>query len=393
MKILKLISRNIKKIKAVEINPKGNMVVIGGKNEQGKSSILDSIIYALNGKESIPEKPIRDGETQATVLVQTEDYIITREFTKTNTGYKTTLRIVTNNGESLSSPQTELNNIINDVYDVFEFVKNPDVRYKTFLKLADIDINKVNDKIRYIEEKRRFVGRDLKNEKALLSQMPTPEYNLPNEPVSTNALMEKYNHAVNMEKNSIRIKDKENRIVEYKLMIEDLKKKIQDTENEILELKRLTENVDVKAIEKEIAEVEELNKKILHRNAYSDKQNLIQTLHEEYEQLTLERDTIVSDTKQKFNSIMEGLEINDKKEILLNGINFEELSQAQKIKIAIETICKLNPELKIAIIREGSLIDETNLEYLSELAEKYNIQIWIEKVGNAEIIIEEGEIK
>ena len=49
MKIVSLEAENYKRLKAVEITPDGNMVVIGGRNAQGKSSVLDAIWAALGG--------------------------------------------------------------------------------------------------------------------------------------------------------------------------------------------------------------------------------------------------------------------------------------------------------------------------------------------------------
>ena len=50
MKIIKLETENVKRIKTACIEPDGSMVVIGGRNGQGKSSALDSIAYAIGGK-------------------------------------------------------------------------------------------------------------------------------------------------------------------------------------------------------------------------------------------------------------------------------------------------------------------------------------------------------
>ena len=52
--IVTLEAENIKRLKAVEITPEGNLVVVGGKNAQGKSSVMDSIAYALGGKKLVP---------------------------------------------------------------------------------------------------------------------------------------------------------------------------------------------------------------------------------------------------------------------------------------------------------------------------------------------------
>ncbi len=57
MRILRLQSENIKRLSAVDITPDGSTVIIGGRNAQGKSSVLDSIAYALGGAKLLPAKP------------------------------------------------------------------------------------------------------------------------------------------------------------------------------------------------------------------------------------------------------------------------------------------------------------------------------------------------
>ena len=53
---------NVKRIKALKITPAGSTVKITGKNDQGKSSVLDSIDYAFCGK--ICDQPIREGQAR-----------------------------------------------------------------------------------------------------------------------------------------------------------------------------------------------------------------------------------------------------------------------------------------------------------------------------------------
>jgi hypothetical protein len=82
MKILRLKSENVKRISVVEIVPDGNLIRIGGKNGSGKSSVLDSIAYALGGTSLVPSEPIRKGETDAKVTIELDDLIVTRKFTR-----------------------------------------------------------------------------------------------------------------------------------------------------------------------------------------------------------------------------------------------------------------------------------------------------------------------
>ena len=111
MKIVKLTANNFKKLKAVEIVPEGNTVVISGKNGAGKSSVLDAIMAALCGKKACPEMPIREGEKSAKVEVDLGDFKVTRTFTQTGGA----VSIVGKNGLQTKSPQAILDRTVGDL--------------------------------------------------------------------------------------------------------------------------------------------------------------------------------------------------------------------------------------------------------------------------------------
>lgn len=55
IKINKLEIENVKRIKAVKIEPtKNGLTIVGGNNNQGKTSVLDSIAWALGGDRYKP---------------------------------------------------------------------------------------------------------------------------------------------------------------------------------------------------------------------------------------------------------------------------------------------------------------------------------------------------
>lgn len=64
-RVTELHAENIKKLRAVTIEPTGDIVQITGANEQGKTSLLDSIIWLLGGADGVQAAPIRAGETEA----------------------------------------------------------------------------------------------------------------------------------------------------------------------------------------------------------------------------------------------------------------------------------------------------------------------------------------
>ena len=62
IKINQLLTENVKRVKAVKMEPTPNgLTVIGGKNRQGKTSVLDSIAWALGGDRYRPSDPTREG--------------------------------------------------------------------------------------------------------------------------------------------------------------------------------------------------------------------------------------------------------------------------------------------------------------------------------------------
>ena len=64
VKINTLEFENVKRIRAVALEPSASgLTVIGGNNNQGKTSILDTIAWALGGDRYKPSNPVRDGST------------------------------------------------------------------------------------------------------------------------------------------------------------------------------------------------------------------------------------------------------------------------------------------------------------------------------------------
>ena len=62
VKITTLEIENVKRVKAVRLEPSPNgLTVIGGKNGQGKTSVLDAIAWALGGEKFRPSSAEREG--------------------------------------------------------------------------------------------------------------------------------------------------------------------------------------------------------------------------------------------------------------------------------------------------------------------------------------------
>ena len=80
MKIMKLMIKQIKGVRQIEILAQPHVNEIAGENGAGKSSVLDSIVYAIGGARAIDAKPLRDGASKGEILLETDEVIITRKF-------------------------------------------------------------------------------------------------------------------------------------------------------------------------------------------------------------------------------------------------------------------------------------------------------------------------
>ena len=95
---------------------------------------------------------------------------------------------------------------------------------------------------------------------------------------------------------------------------------------------------------------------------------------------------------------VEGLSFGDGV-VLYNGVPLEQCSQGEKIKIStsIAMSTEVNDnQLKVVLIKDGSLLDEDNMKLITNMALDKDYQVWIRKLtstGKVGIVIEDGEIK
>src|SRR3546814_18329534 len=80
MRIMQLHAENYKRLGVVEITPQGNLITIGGKNGNGKSSVLGAIYVALKGRAVATPVPVRQGEEKCVINLDMSDIVVTRTF-------------------------------------------------------------------------------------------------------------------------------------------------------------------------------------------------------------------------------------------------------------------------------------------------------------------------
>lgn len=179
-RIVALTAENVKRLTAVHIEPKGNVVQITGKNRNGKTSVLDSIWWCIEGASHIQATPIRRGAKNARIRLDLGELIVTRTFgAKEDGGYTTSITVESPDGAVFKSPQKLLDDLVGELsFDPLAFARmKPKDQFDALQKFVEgVDIAKLDALNAGDKARRTDINRDLKAASAILDGVVvTPE--------------------------------------------------------------------------------------------------------------------------------------------------------------------------------------------------------------------------
>jgi len=418
MKIVKLVSRNIKNLKAIEITPTGDEVFLTGKNGAGKSAIIDSIFSALTGKRL--KDPIRHGEEHADVEVDMGDFTVKKTWTEK--GEAIQVYSTTEEGKKIkySSPQTFLDEKIGELsFDPMAF-KDMDAKGQIELlkDIAGLTFDEIEKDKAVVYEERTTLNSKIKEAVAHLTNTEAPDPKTPDVEIAFKDALKglqdlrdrKQAYDAAVRQSAERDATIEAKTEEAKRIREEIKK-MEETCNAldaevsglIGEQKNavLPEAVSADAIiaaESALEDIEKKNADIRaakrYRQSVKDADKLKKqsdTLTEKMRRLDQDKSTQVANAKFPIPD----LSLTDEA-VMYKGDHFDRLSTGQQIRVSTAIGMALNPELKVIFIREGSLLDSSNLKDVTDQAKDKGYQVWIERCdesGQVGFYIEAGEIK
>lgn len=422
MNIVNLQAENIKIIRAINITPSGHTVVIGGKNGQGKSSVLDMIMYALAGAQSLLEKPLREGTEKGYVTVNIGNYVITRKFHRKEDGETdSTLEIKNADGFKAGSPQQLLDSLCGKMtFDPLEFSRlKPKEQLEQLKELVGLDFSEINSEKERAYNMRTTVNKNLKSKEAQIQGMGAIDVNCPDSEISVSNLMQDLEIAQdkNEENKNIRsfyakeiqdfsLTESEILNTEYQIMklserLHLLKKESDQKKDNLETLKKSVNSlvdVDTVPISEKIKNSESINSEVRKKKEREHLYKEARLLNQESAQITQNINSLERNKNEKMRSAqfpIPGMSF-DENGVIMNGIPFSQCSTAEKLKVSVAMGISLNPKLKIMQIREGSLLDENSLSVINTMAEQSGTQIWIERVSEGSecsIIISDGHVK
>lgn len=408
MKIIALQAENIKKLVAVEIKPDGNMVQITGRNGQGKTSILDSIWWALAGVNVIQDDPIRHGQTQARIRLDLGEIVVTRTFKQ---GKPSAITVENAEGSKFPSPQAMLDGLLGQLsFDPLAFARmKPKDQFEAlrrFVPGVDFEAMDAANKADYA--RRTDLNRRAKEARTLAESIVVAP-GLPANPINETSLVD------DLQKAASHNADIENRKSNRARFRMDIDQKKQEANNlqararllldevEALEKKLnaagpLPEPVDEKAVRQLVDQAKSINwqiglreEKNAHIESAAELEDEAKKLTEKMEQRDKEKIAAIAAANLPVKGLTFGEGI-----ILMNGVPFNQGSDAEQLRASIAIAMASNSKLRVVRVRDGSLLDEDSMKILEEMAQKNDMQVWIERVdssGKVGFVLEDGHVK
>lgn len=423
--ILNLEVENVKRIQHVTVTPHASTVIIGGRNGQGKSSLLDAISMALGGKNEVPSEPLRKGQKKGFVVLKTQELIVTRTFTPKGS----VLEVTNPEGLKFPSPQAVLDKLCTSIaFDPLAFIRaDKKTQLAKLMELVGVNPLEIDAQRKAKYEARTAKNRDIKAQEAVVLALPDkapPRVEVADLLAEMEAA-QKHNAANDSAKEDLNAsvssqEADERRIAEMHVHYDQLKQAVDDAiakrDNYLLTLqtakaavennsKALSEKlkelfpayIDIDEIKARIQSVEENNRLAAQVEKRKAELERLRALTNESEALTAEIATL--DQKKvamladaKFP--VPGLSF-DETGVLYNELPLDQASSAEQLRIGLAIACQMNPSLKVMLIRDGSLLDDDSLKIVEEMAAKHEAQVWIERVGNdgkCTVVIEDGTV-
>jgi len=354
--------------------------------------------------------PVRKGATKAEIVVETEDLIVTR----TITAGSTQLVVKPRDGAPVPSPQALLDKLVGSLtFDPLGFSRMaPAEQLSTLREMLGLDFAPLDERRATVYEQRRELNREVKTLEAQLDALPNVPEGTPDEPPETTALLEalsKANHAnrenaahrsmfANLSATGTAKRLRVERLTaELAAEQAELDEVVSDVEK-YAEANEKLEDVDVAPLEAAIANAADVRGNVSTKKSHialtgvlGKKRRASDAASGAIARIDVQKADMVSAAKMP----VAGLSFADDC-VMLNDLPFSQASDAEKLRASVGIGFAANPELRVLLVRDGSLLDAKSLALVGELAAEKDGVVWLERVGEGdecEVVIEAGRVK
>lgn len=405
--INKLEIENVKRIKAVKVEPSPTgLTVIGGNNNQGKTSVLDSIAWALGGNRFKPSKAAREGSVvpPSLKITMSNGLIVERK------GKNSSLKVIDPNGNK--GGQQLLDSFVEELSINLPKFMDSTAKEKADILLQIIGVGpqlaELEIKEKQLYDQRHAIG-VIADQKEKFAKEQTYYPDAPKELVSIADLiaeqqevLAKNGENARKRQNAQQIKTAyEGKLAEVNRLAEQLKAaqaELKTLENDLQIATDLTIDLideSTEEIESNIANIEQINLKVRANLDKEKAEEEARVQREEYNRLSSEIEAVRKDKRDLLTNAdlpLEGLSVNDGK-LLYLGQEWDNMSGSQQLMVATAIVRKLKPDCGFVLIDKLEQMDQITLDQFGKWLEDEGLQAIATRVSTGDecsIIIEDG---
>ena len=417
VKITALEAENVKRIKAVALTPSPTgLTLVGGNNNQGKTSVLDALAWALGGERFRPDAAQRDGAVAPAHLKVTlsNGVIVERK------GKNASLTVTDPTGRR--SGQQLLNAFVEPLaLDLPRFMESTD-KEKADILLRIIGVGselQVKDlEIKGLYDKRTFTGQLAAQKKHFAEELISyPE--APDEPVSASDLIRQQQDILARNGENQRLRAQ---YAELEQQVQQCVDELKRTRERIATLQQLADELDAKhtklfnqretarktvsqlqdestaELEASIRDIEETNRKVRANLEKSRAEDEAAQYASEYDRLTESIQQKRAERMALLNGAdlpLPGLSVEDGV-LTYNGKHWRDMSGSDQLRVAAAIVRRLNPDCGFVLLDKLEQMDMTTLQEFSAWLEAEGLQAIATRVSTGsecQIIIEDGMVK
>lgn len=402
IKINKLEIENVKRVKATRFEPEKNgLTVIGGKNGQGKTSVLDAITWALGGDRYRPTHAQRDGS----VLPPYIHIVLSNGLVVERKGKNSDLKVIDPNGRK--GGQQLLNEFVEELALNLPRFMQASGREKadTLLRIIGVGdrLHELEQQERELYANRHAIGQ-IADQKKKYAQEIAYYPDAPKEPVSATELILRQQEILarngENQRKRMRLQQLEDEAADVQRKLDALLARQQAVLADLDIARRSAADLadeSTAELEQSIANIEQINRKV-RANLDKDKaetdalayQNRYAELTEQLESVRKARIGLL----QNADLPLPGLSVEDG-ELLYQGKAWDCMSGADQLRVATAIVRRLNPKCGFVLLDKLEQMDLDTLREFGAWLEQEGLQAIATRVstgGECSIIIEDGYI-
>lgn len=402
MKINKLEIENVKRVKAVKIEPTANgLTIIGGKNNQGKTSVLDAIAWALGGDRYRPSQAQREGSVIPPNLhiVMNNGLIVERR------GKNSDLKVTDPNGKKAG--QQLLNEFVEQLaLDLPRFMEATSrEKAQTLLQIIGVGprLADLERQEKELYNERTYIGRTADQKEKYAKEQPYYS-EVPSVPVSASELIRQQQEILAQNGENQRKRERRHQLEqEYQSVTEQIQALLAKQGQLEADLKIARETSEgltdrsTAELEENISNIEEINRKV-RANLDKDKaEEDAKGYREQYKRLTAQIEEIRSqktDLLKEADLPLPGLGVEDG-ELVYHGQKWDNMSGSEQLKVSTAIVRRLNPECGFVLLDKLEQMDLDTLHEFGQWLEQEGLQAIATRVstgGECSLIIEDGYV-